>query len=78
MIIHNLNLENITVAPNETNTKLIVNPNAVLTLSIPLQNLKVIAWKDRKIAQLIGRMQVHQFSLGNPCNLRKSGAASAL
>jgi hypothetical protein len=48
MIIHNLNLEKITVAPNETNTKLIVNPNAVLTLSIPLQNLKVIAWKNRK------------------------------
>jgi hypothetical protein len=56
MIIHNLNLENIAFAPNETNTKLIVHPNAVLALSITFQSLKVIAWKDCKIAQLIGGM----------------------
>jgi hypothetical protein len=56
MIIHNLNLENITFAPNETNTKLIVNPNAVLALSITFQGLKMITWKDGKIAQLIGGM----------------------
>jgi len=56
MIIHNLNVENIAFAPNETNTKLIVHPDAVLALSITFQSLKVIAWKDCKIAQLIGGM----------------------
>jgi type II secretory pathway component PulL len=56
MIIHNLNLENITFAPNETNTKLVVHPNAVLARSITFQGLKVIARKNRKVAQLIGGM----------------------
>jgi hypothetical protein len=46
MIINDLNFKCIPVAPNETDAILIINANAVLSLPIPFQSLKVVAGKD--------------------------------
>jgi hypothetical protein len=56
VIINNLNLERITVVPNETETILIVDSDAVLTLPIAPQSFKVISGKDRQVAQSMGRV----------------------
>jgi hypothetical protein len=54
VVINYLNIKRITIAPNETDSILVVNANTVLTLPIPLQSLKVITWKDCQIAQSMG------------------------
>ncbi|CAB1056495.1 hypothetical protein D1BOALGB6SA_1232 [Olavius sp. associated proteobacterium Delta 1] len=43
MIIDNLSIKRITIMPLETNTPLIVNTNGVLSFSISLQRMKLVA-----------------------------------
>jgi hypothetical protein len=77
MIINNLNLKCVPVAPNETDAILIVDANTVLPLPIPLQSLKVISRKNCEITQHMGGMQLHEFSLRNSGNLLKPTRAFA-
>jgi hypothetical protein len=51
VIVNNLNIKRIAIAPNETNAILIVDTNTVLTLPIPFQGFKVIPRKDAQITQ---------------------------
>jgi hypothetical protein len=46
VIINNLNVKRITIAPNETDAILIVDADAVLALPIAFQRLKAIPRKD--------------------------------
>lgn len=52
MVVNNLNFKRITITPNEANTILIVDADAVLTFPITLQGFEMIAWKDCQISQL--------------------------
>jgi len=51
VVINYLNVECITIAPNETDSILIVDADAVLALPIPFQSFKMIPWKDCQITQ---------------------------
>lgn len=77
MIINDLNLECVPVAPNETDAILIVDANTVLSLPIPLQSLKMISGENREITQHMGGMQLHELSLRNSGNLLQSTRALA-
>jgi hypothetical protein len=43
VIVDDFNVPRLTVSPNEANPPLIIDPNAVLALAIPMQNLEAIA-----------------------------------
>jgi hypothetical protein len=51
MIINYLNVKCIAIAPNETDTILIVDADTVLTLPITLQSFKAIPRKDCQITE---------------------------
>ncbi len=62
VIVHDLNLVSIALAPNEAKTPLVVNPNAVLSLSAALQYFQAIAGRRRQIAQFRGAVQLPELA----------------
>jgi len=49
MIVNDLHVVRVPLAPDEADTPSIVDPNAVLTFSIPRQLLKTIAGRNPEI-----------------------------
>jgi hypothetical protein len=45
VVVHNLNVESIPVTPQETDTPLVVDADAVLAFSVALQRFQMIAWR---------------------------------
>jgi hypothetical protein len=54
--------------PLETDTPLIVNPDAVLALPVANQGLKLVARWNEQILQCFGTMQEIQLAPGYPLN----------
>ena len=69
MIVDNLDPFRAGIRPNEADTPLIVDPNAVLSGPISLQRLKPIAWWHRQILQPPGLMDLEQLSLSRPLHI---------
>lgn len=69
MVIDNLDFMNIAIAPNETNTPLVVDPDAVLARSVPSQRLQPVTGRLAYILQPLGNVQCPQFALSNTGNL---------
>ncbi len=57
MIIHNLNLKGTAGMPHETDTVLIVDPNAVLPRPVSAQGLEPVSRWRPKVVELDGRIQ---------------------
>jgi hypothetical protein len=51
--------------PNEANSILLVDPDAVLPLSVSRKSFKTVPYWDPKVFQLLSRVQHFQFSAGN-------------
>lgn len=68
MIVHNLNVVCVIFSPDETDSPLIIDPNAVLALTIPSESLKTISRRNSKILKLFGCVKVKQLS---PCDTLK-------
>ena len=51
MVIHNLNVVGISTTPYKADAPLIVDANAVLSLTIPYEYFKTVAWQCSEIAQ---------------------------
>jgi hypothetical protein len=62
MIVRNLNRIRAAVSPNETDSVLIVNANAVLPFAVALELLQVVAWWNQKISQCHGDMNHQELS----------------
>ena len=60
MIVDDLDVESMPVTPLETDPPLLVDPNAVLALSITLQRLELLRARNRKVFQDSGRIQLLQ------------------
>jgi len=60
VIIDDLDVKGVTVTPPETDPPLLVDPNAVLALSIALQSLELIRAWNRKVLQISCRVQLLQ------------------
>lgn len=44
--------------PSETDTKLVVNPNAVLSRPVALARLQPVAWRHAQVAELTGNLKL--------------------
>lgn len=60
------------VAPTEAQPPLIVDPDAVLALSVTHQRLQTIARRCPQITQLVRRVQHGQLALRHPLNRPKA------
>lgn len=60
MIVDDLDVEGMTVTPPETDPPLLVDPDAVLTLTIAFQGLELIRARNRKVFQVSRRVQLLQ------------------
>src|ERR1019366_4946360 len=58
VIVHDLNFVSIALAPNEAQTPLVVNANAVLSLSAAMQSFQAISGGRCPIAQFGGAIQL--------------------
>jgi hypothetical protein len=57
MIVYDFNIVSVSIAPTEADTPLVIYPNAVLSLPVSYQFLKTISRRDKKIIQLLRRIQ---------------------
>ncbi len=57
VLVHDFHVFGTPVRPDETNSVLVVDPNAVLTISVAPQSLQAIAWRHPKILQPLYRFQ---------------------
>jgi len=62
VIVHNLNKMCVPVAPDEAETPLIVNPNAMLSFSVAVQHFQAVSRWRRQIAQFCGGRQLSKLS----------------
>jgi len=69
MVIDNLNVIRIPVLPDETDTPLIIDPDAVLSKPVPLKSFKYIPWGDSQVFKGSGPVQVQKPS---PCLILNS------
>jgi hypothetical protein len=65
VVVHYFNLNRSDARPHEANAPLIVDANAVLTLSITLQRFKTIAWGGFQKVQCLGCFYLSQLALRN-------------
>jgi hypothetical protein len=62
MIIHNLNIFSPCIRPTETETELIIYPNAVLPCTIVLQSFQPIPRRHSQITQSCRNLQLPQLA----------------
>ena len=68
VIIDNLNVVRIAVAPDEADPVLVVHANAVLPLPITPERLESVSRKDRQIVKRMRGVQLPKLSLPNACD----------
>jgi hypothetical protein len=69
MIINDFDISGFVIDPFKANAPLIVDSDAVLSGSVPLQFFKMIARRSQQILQIHGIIQVDQFTPGSVLNL---------
>jgi hypothetical protein len=74
MIIHDLNVFSASACPTEADTKLVIDPNAILFCPITFEPLQSVPRRYAQIIQSVGDLQLAQFSssycgnVGEPFN----------
>jgi hypothetical protein len=71
MVIRYLYAVGAAIPPDETDAPLVIDPNTVLTNSVPLEGFQVIARWRRQVAQLLGLMDLTQLALSDSLNIRR-------
>ena len=56
MIIHYFNISNTFRTPDETDPKLIIDANRVLSIPVAMQCFKPVAWRNTEIRQFFRRI----------------------
>ena len=69
MVVYDFDIMGIRPGPHETDTPLIIDPDAVLALAPPFQAFQAIARRDAQIVQVLCSMQHAQFPAGDRLNL---------
>jgi len=65
MVIHNLDLIRVAVAPDKAYAPLVVDPNTVLALTVARQLFESVSARNGQVSQFRGEMYLVQFS---PCH----------
>ena len=63
-------------SPSETDTKLVVNPNTVLSRTIALERLQSVAWRYAQVAELTGNLKLPKLAARDGCDTRKPACAA--
>jgi hypothetical protein len=74
VIVHDLNFVSIALAPNEAKTPLVVNPNAILSLSVAMQSFQAISGRRCQIAQFRGAVQLPELASRDALDSLKAAA----
>jgi hypothetical protein len=74
VIVHNLNMVRGPIAPEEAEPPLIVNADAMLSLSVAVQCFQAVPWRRCQIPQLGGAGQLPKLSAGNLLDSLKAPA----
>ena len=74
VIVHNLNFVSVALSPHEAETPLLVNPNAMLPLSVAMQCFQAIAGRSSQVAQFGGAVQLPKLSPGDALDSLKAAA----
>jgi hypothetical protein len=69
VIIGNFNIESISIPPAETDSPLVVYPDAVLANPIAPKRLQAIPWRNSKGLQIRRRVQHEQFHMAKSLNI---------
>lgn len=77
MIVHNLHIVGISIAPDEADAVLIVDPDAVLATAVTSKRLQAVSRERCEIAQLGGCVELLECPLSHACNLLQTAAEPA-
>jgi hypothetical protein len=69
VIIGEFNVVGVGIAPSEADSPLIVNPDAVFSLSISGQLFKTVPRREAQIDQIFRGVQHNEFPLGEPLHV---------
>jgi hypothetical protein len=69
VVVHYFDIKGSDARPHEANAPLVVDANAVLTLSVTLEYLKTITWRSFQKVQSLGCLQLSHLAL---CDLQES------
>jgi hypothetical protein len=70
VIVHNLHVLWADPGPDEADSPLLVDSDAVLACPVYLQRLQPVAWKDTEVVEQVSSVQHHQLSESDPFDLR--------
>src|ERR1019366_89569 len=73
-IVHDLNFVSIPLAPNEAQTPLVVNANAVLSPAVAMQSFQAISGRRCQIAQFRGAVQLPELAPRDALDRLKAAA----
>lgn len=66
MIVDNFNVKRVSIFPQEANPPLVIDPNAVLPLTISTQRFEPVARRGGQIAQFRRRVELSQLPQSGP------------
>ena len=69
MIVHDLHILGRLTPPYEADPPLVIDANAVLASTVPLQGLKTIAGRSGQVANLLRVVQLPKLTLDDPLNV---------
>jgi hypothetical protein len=61
VVVHDLGIGRSFCRPDQAHSKLIVDPDRVLSLAIARQRFQAVAWRRPKVAQIIRSVEIAQF-----------------
>jgi len=74
VIVYDLDLVRVPIAPNETETPLIVDPHAILSLSVAVQRFQAISRGRGQVSQFGGAVQLPKLSARDALDCLKAPA----
>jgi len=72
VIIHYLDIVCVPFAPEEADTPLVIDPDAVLSLSVAMQGFQAISRRRHQVTQFRGAVQLPKLPAGIPLDRLKS------
>jgi hypothetical protein len=64
MVVHYFHVIGVVIMPDEANPELIVNPDTVLSRTVPLEGFQAITGRAPQILQIFRGIQYQQFAQG--------------
>ena len=78
MVVDDFNVIGVSVAPNETDTPLIVNPNTMLPFLVAAQRLQTVPGRRDQVTQFRRAIQLPQLATRDVLDRLKTPAAMAV